>query len=117
MKIDTIDLSYAPLNDVQVLRALIASPYTCHGIGIHEDMEELICMYADLDRLIQEAPLTKSEKAVLEMKRGGYGSKEIAAERKVSVQTCDKLFSRAVEKLAEQAKQNWKIKNRRVENG
>lgn len=117
MKIDTIDLSYAPLNDVQVLRALIASPYTCHGIGIHEDMEELICMYADLDRLIQEAPLTKSEKAVLEMKRSGYGSKEIAAERKVSVQTCDKLFSRAVEKLAEQARQNWKIKNRRIENG
>ncbi len=80
-------------------------------------MEELICMYADLDRLIDETALSKSERRVLEMQRQGYGLRDISEERNVSVQTCHTLLARAIKKLAEQARREWKIKNRRIENG
>lgn len=46
--------------------------------GVFPFSEPVLCTYMDLDRLIDEAPLTQAERRVVDALMKGYGAEDIA---------------------------------------
>lgn len=108
----TIDSwDYLPLTETRIIGALIIGrchldPSRSENLQMH-DVENRICAYADLDRLLNETPLSQKERLTVYELMNGYSIADIANYYDGMTQTYEKFFTRAIEKLAEQERKSW----------
>lgn len=69
--------------------------------------EPVFLTYVDLDRLIDEAPLSSGERTVVTALMEGYTIGDIAEEMNCAMQTVDVQMCRAASKIAKQNDLNW----------
>lgn len=69
--------------------------------------EPVLCVYADIDTLIETAPLTKDERKIVHQVMRGYGFSDIAEHYGVTRQTVHILFRHAVTKLCRENDARW----------
>lgn len=69
--------------------------------------EDAICAYIDLDRIIEEADLSKSERVAIDGLMSGYMLSDIAERHNSIRQTYNKFYSRAVKKICQRAIDQW----------
>ena len=69
--------------------------------------ESITSVYVDLDRLIEESPLSKRQRAVVQLLMRGYTIQDIADTTGNSQSNISHIFSRAVETLSEQHFKRW----------
>lgn len=112
---------YVSLSEARVVSALItgrskldpsfypeqtaASPTETSGIPRFNDA--VICTYADLDRLISECGLSKSEMYTIRMLMRGYTVMDIAEMNGIKHPTVSVWFRRAVQKICKQNVSRW----------
>lgn len=72
--------------------------------GINED---ILCIYADLDSLIERTDLSRSEREAVEYLMKGYALSDIAFHFGKSRQTYETVFRRAVKKIVRQNNADW----------
>lgn len=102
---------YLPLSETRIVGALIIGrshydPSRSESLQT-ANIEDRICVYADLDRLLNEAPLSEKERITVYELMNGYSIADIASYYNGIPQTYEKFFTRALEKLAEQEKKSW----------
>ena len=76
--------------------------------GVFPFNEDVICVYVDLDRLIEKAGLSKSERKVVGQLMLGYTASDIAAHDHIARQNVNILLNRAVEKICAANNKSWK---------
>ena len=69
--------------------------------------EDVLCIYADLDRLIETCGLSKQERLVVDYLMQGYGLFDIAEYFGKSLQNFSILFKRACKKIVKQNNADW----------
>jgi len=67
----------------------------------------VLCTYIDLDRLIETAGLSEGEMQIVQYLMQGYAISDIAEYTTRARQTCDEMFSRAVDKIVRKNNANW----------
>jgi len=67
----------------------------------------VLCVYADVDRLIDGASLTQAERRVAEQVMRGYGITDIGDHYGCTAQTINTLFRRAVVKICRRNDREW----------
>lgn len=67
----------------------------------------MICIYADLDSLIERAGLSDAERVTVGYMMQGYGLSDIAAHFGKTRQSLEILFKRAVKKIVRQNNKDW----------
>lgn len=108
----TIDnWDYIPLTETRIVGALIIGrshydPSRSESLQ-NGNIEDRICVYADLDKLLNETPLSEKERLTVYELMNGYSISDIARYYNGIPQTYEKFFVRAVEKIAEQEKKSW----------
>lgn len=75
--------------------------------GVFPLNEDVICIYADLDSLIDRAGLSKQERLTVDLLMKGYILADIADHYGKSIQNFDILFRRAVKKIVRQNNADW----------
>ena len=75
--------------------------------GVFSLNEDVLCVYADLDALIEKAGLTDSEKATVEYLMQGYALADIADHFGKTRQTFEILEKRAVKKIVRKNNEEW----------
>lgn len=70
--------------------------------------EDMLCLYIDLDRLIESASLSPLQQTVVTEVMKGYSITDIAEELTVSKQLVATSLSRAADKIAETNNRIWK---------
>ena len=75
--------------------------------GVFELNEDALCIYADLDRLIENADLSPLEKKTVEWLMYGYSIGDIAETFGKSRQMYEILFKRAVKKIVGANNAEW----------
>ena len=69
--------------------------------------EDALCIYADLDRLIDHAELSPLERKTVEFMMYGYTIKDIADNFGKSRQLYEILLKRAVRKIVKENNREW----------
>lgn len=69
--------------------------------------ETLLCLYASLDQLIIDAPLTERERSTLSRYMRGYDAEEISLHDGITRQAVSKLLYTGVKKIVHQNDKNW----------
>lgn len=69
--------------------------------------EDMLCLYIDLDRLIESASLSPLQQTVVTEVMKGYSITDIAEELTVSKQLVATSLSRAADKIAETNNRGW----------
>lgn len=69
--------------------------------------EDVLCIYADLDSLIERAGLSKQECLTVDLLMKGYILADIAEHYGKSKQNFDILFRRAVKKIVKRNNMDW----------
>jgi DNA-binding NarL/FixJ family response regulator len=69
--------------------------------------EDMLCLYIDLDRLIERASLSPLQQTVVTEVMKGYSITDIAEELTVSKQLVATSLSRAADKIAETNNRGW----------
>lgn len=102
---------YYPLSDEMVVRALIEQRGKLLDAAVRSFDEDLICLYIDLDRLIQEvsSTLPTSEAYTLGKYLEGYTAADICAGDGASRQAYNGYYARAVKKITAEAKRQWAL--------
>ena len=86
--------------------------------GVFALNEDILCIYADLDSLIERAGLSKTERLTVDLLMKGYMLTDIADHFQKSMQSFDILMKRAVKKIVRQNNADWEeCVRRRTENG
>lgn len=67
----------------------------------------MLCVYADLDSLIDRAGLSKQERLTVDLLMKGYILSDIADYYGKSIQNFDILFKRAAKKIAKRNTMDW----------
>lgn len=75
--------------------------------GIPDISENVICTYADLDKLIEKAELSNGERRVVNLLMEGYSLSDIAAENNGDPRAYRVMFQRAVKKIVHEHNENW----------
>ncbi len=70
-------------------------------------VEEVMCIYIDLESLIESCGLSPTEKKIVGDLMYGYTISDIAEYYKVARQTCDVMFHRAVDKIVRENNKRW----------
>lgn len=113
---------YVPFSDPRVLSELICNRMkldrsyiekvypsgllsSCGGIIFNE---QIISVYVDLDRLIETSPLTKKQRAVIELLMRGYTIQDIAEETNNLQSNISHIFARAIAVMINQHKKRWR---------
>ncbi len=69
--------------------------------------EDVLCIYADLDSLIERAGLSPNERLTVDLLMKGYLLTDIAENYGKSMQNFDILFRRAVKKIVKRNNMDW----------
>lgn len=69
--------------------------------------ETMICLYASLDQLLERAPLTANEQAIVASYMRGLSAEEISESLGVTRQAASKALHAAVRKLVNQNNRDW----------
>ena len=75
--------------------------------GVFALNEDVLCVYADLDSLIERAGLSDQERLTVDLLMQGYILQDIAEHYGKSRQNFDILFRRAVKKIVKQNNTDW----------
>lgn len=75
--------------------------------GVFPLNEDVLCIYADLDSLIERAGLSKQERLTVDLLMKGYILADIAEHYGKSKQNFDILFRRAVKKIVKRNNMDW----------
>ena len=75
--------------------------------GVFALNEDILCVYADLDSLIERAGLSEQEKLTVDLLMKGYMLQDIADHYGKSRQNFDILFRRAVKKIVKLNNADW----------
>lgn len=75
--------------------------------GVFALNEDILCLYADLDSLIEKAGLSDQELLTVKLLMQGYMLSDIADHYGKSKQNFDILFRRAVKKIVKQNNADW----------
>ena len=75
--------------------------------GVFALNEDVICIYADLDSLIQRAGLSKQEQLTVDLLMNGYTLTDIAEHYQKSRQNFEILLNRAVRKIVKRNNADW----------
>ena len=75
--------------------------------GVFALNEDVLCIYADLDRLIGKADLSPLEQKTIEFLMYGYSIRDIAENFGKSRQLYEILFRRAVKKIVKANNVEW----------
>jgi len=86
-----------------------ANPISTNGTP--EVVEDIVCIYIDLDSLIESCGLTPGENRVVQNLMMGYALSDIAEHYGVTRQTCSVLLKRAVEKIVAENDRRWMAVN------
>jgi len=70
-------------------------------------VEDVLCIYIDLDSLIETCGLSPTEGKIVQDLMYGYTISDIAEYYKVARQTCDTMFHRAVDKIVRENNKRW----------
>ena len=114
---------YVPLSEPRIVSQLIknrwrvdeafypklegnASSLSCNGVFPFS--EPVLVTYIDLDNLIAETPLTKSERKIVHWLMEGYEMPDIADHYGITVSHVGVLFFRAVKKIVDTCNENYK---------
>lgn len=69
--------------------------------------EDVLCIYADLDSLIDRAGLSSSERMTIDLLMQGYVLSDIADNYGKSRQNFEMLFRRAIKKIVKRNNEDW----------
>lgn len=69
--------------------------------------EDVICIYADLDSLIERTDLSPMEREIIMYLMKGYSLPDIAYHFGKTRGTCDTLFKRAIKKIVKRNDKDW----------
>lgn len=75
--------------------------------GVFELNEDALCIYADLDRLIETADLSPLERKTVEFLMYGYSITDIAENFGKTRQSYEIMFKRAVKKIVAKNNKDW----------
>ena len=75
--------------------------------GVFSLNEDVLCVYADLDDLIERSSLSPMEKNTVQYLMKGYTLQDIAEYLGKTRQTCEVLFKRAVRKIVTLNNSEW----------
>lgn len=75
--------------------------------GVFPLNEDIICIYADLDSLIERAGLSNQERLTVDLMMKGYILSDIAEHYGKARQTFEILFKRAVKKIVKRNNADW----------
>ena len=75
--------------------------------GVFALNEDVICVYADLDSLIERAGLSRQERLTVDLLMKGYLLTDIAEHYGQARQSFETLMKRAVKKIVKQNNANW----------
>lgn len=75
--------------------------------GVFPLNEDVICIYADLDSLIERCGLSNAERVTVEYVMRGYALSDIADHFGKTRQTFEIMFGRAVKKIVKQNNADW----------
>lgn len=75
--------------------------------GVFALNEDVLCIYADLDLLIEHTDLSPMERQTIKYVMEGYALPDIAEHFGKTRQTFEVLFKRAVRKLVKQNNAEW----------
>ena len=75
--------------------------------GVFSLNEDVLCIYADLDSLIDRSGLSDLEKLTVDLLMKGYSLKDIADHYGKRRQTFEILLKRAVNKIVKQNNADW----------
>lgn len=70
-------------------------------------VEDILCIYIDLESLIEACGLSPTESKIVQDLMYGYSISDIAEHYKVARQTCDTMFHRAVDKIVKENDRRW----------
>lgn len=110
------------LSDPMTVRGLIANRVAYDklheyevmgGEGIGSDLcdmnDTIICVYADLDKLIKKTRFTKVQKEILGLHMTGYTTNEISEYTKTEKRSVENALNLACESISETNYQDWKL--------
>lgn len=113
---------YVPFSDKDVLSELIRNRLAL-DVGYKERVypsgtlsssgglifnENILTVFIDLDRLIEDSDLSKKQNAVIQMLMRGWTVQDIADECSTSHQRISAIFSRALDAMIECHKKRWR---------
>lgn len=75
--------------------------------GVFSLNEDVICLYADLDSLIERAGLSQNERLTVDLAMRGYALADIADHYGKTRQNFEILFRRAVKKIVKRNNADW----------
>lgn len=75
--------------------------------GVFALNEDVLCIYADLDSLIERAGLSENERITVDWVMKGYVLSDIAEHYGKSRQNFEILFKRAIKKIAKRNTEDW----------
>lgn len=75
--------------------------------GVFALNEDVLCIYADLDSLIDRAGLSENERITVDWVMKGYVLSDIAEHYGKSRQNFEILFKRAIKKIAKRNTEDW----------
>ena len=75
--------------------------------GVYPLNEDVICVYADLDSLIERAGLSDGERMTVDLLMRGYAIADIAEYYNKTRQTFEILLKRAVKKIVKCNNADW----------
>lgn len=76
--------------------------------------EQILSVYVDLDRLIEDCPLSKKQRAVIELLMRGYTIQDIAEETNRDHSNISHIYARALNALVETHNRRWQqVMNKR----
>lgn len=115
------ELSYMPLSEERVVQQLIrdrsvydqsyyptVEPSNLLATdGVFALNEDVLCIYADLDSLIERAGLSEQERLTVDLLMRGYILTDIAEHYGKSRQNFLILFQRAVKKIVKRNNADW----------
>ena len=115
------EFSYVPFSEERVVQRLIKERSTCDATfyptiepgnmltsdGVYSLDEDVICVYADLDNLIERAELSGAERKTVDLVMKGYSLADIADHYGKTRQSFEILMKRAVKKIVRRNNQDW----------
>jgi DNA-binding CsgD family transcriptional regulator len=106
------------LSDYKTVRTLIKYRQYIYPIDKQSQSfnfkELLTCIYIDLDRLIKDAPLSNSERLVIELYMRGYTTQDIMECKNVNETTVVNLLTRASRKISNLHNERWMLVTQRM---
>ena len=75
--------------------------------GVFALNEDVLCIYADLDSLIERCGLSDQERLIVDLMMKGYLLTDIAEHYGKTRQTFETLLKRAIKKIVKQNNADW----------